>query len=154
MRSTVHVSGSRSPQSFGKPDSVATIGEPMKPILLAAALLVLLEGILIIRLRHENQALRQEQAQVEQVRSDLAQAREAANAYEVEVRSLKSEAARLQLDVEHTESAALASSQTPPPSEERASPQCWGLSTNDVDLSGMRVMGNSDTGSLLVPVVG
>jgi hypothetical protein len=98
----------------------------MKPILLAAALLVLLEGILIIRLRHENQALHLEQAQVEQVRSDLAQAHETANANEAEARSLKSEAARLQVENEHTKSAALASSQTPPPSEEHVSPAGYG----------------------------
>jgi hypothetical protein len=130
----------------------------MKPILLAAVMLVLLEAILLIRLRHENWALRQEQARVEQVRLDLARALEAANVYEAEVRSLKSDVARLQDDLEHTNStavlAALPSPQILPPSEERTSPQSWGLTTNEVDLSGMLVVGNSNSGALFVPLVG
>src|SRR5688572_30239686 len=99
----------------------------MKPILLAVTLLVLLEAILLIRLRHENQALRQEHARAEQVRSDLERAIAAANAYEAEVRSLKSDVADLEQTNSNAVLAASASPQILPASEERTNPQSWGL---------------------------
>jgi hypothetical protein len=129
----------------------------VKPIFLTVALLVLLGGILIVRLRHENQALHQEQTQIEQVRSDLARALEKANACETEIQSLNSEVARLQADLEHTSSApasAALETQPPSPSVPPTLKHPWGLTADDIDFTGMLILGNSNNGVIFVPLVG
>jgi hypothetical protein len=100
--------------------------------------------------------LREEAAQLEQVRSELARTVEAARAHESEAVSLKAKLAQLEKDVAHAAEASTvqAVATNPVASVESVQGQPLGLTTNDVVLTAMQVTGSSNIGFLFVPLTG
>ena len=121
-------------------------------------MLVLAEGVLLLRTRQENQSLLLVSSQVQALRSELAQAAEAAAQHETNLQAVRNEAGRLQDELERSK-AALKEMASPPPNETTAPEkerevQPVGLTINDVDLAGMRVTGTNTVGLLSIPLVG
>ncbi len=130
----------------------------MKITVAIALLLVLVEGFLLIRTRHQNQMLREAASQIEQVRSELTRLVEAGRAKEAEVQVLNEDLARLRNELESAKaalnSATMAQAKQPPPLERHEETLPLGLTTKDVDIAGMLVRGTNTVGTLFVPLVG
>lgn len=102
--------------------------------------------------------LREASAQLEQVRTELAQMVETARLRESEAQSLKLKLARLENDLAGGQSAvaptAAVTTPNPPTSEGQAEGQPLGLTTNDVVLASMQTTGSGNIGVLFVPLTG
>lgn len=127
----------------------------MKTIVSVLLMLVLAEAVLFLRARRENQSLLLVSSQVEALRSELAQAGEGAAQHETDLQAVREEVGRLQDELNRSKAALKEAASGEATAPERAREVLpVGLTTNDVDLAGMRVTGTNTIGLLSIPLVG
>jgi hypothetical protein len=127
----------------------------MRKLVVAAVIVILIEACVIFRLVHEN---RMAQSRVDAVSEELTQARKSAEARESDVRTLGDSKAELEQELSRTTQALsntiTTNIQTSGLSSTDTMPDPLGLTTNDVDLAGMFVVGTNTVGTLFVPIRG
>ena len=130
----------------------------MKIVLAVAVLLVLAEGITLVRICQRNRKLGQLPKQMEQVRAELGQAREIIGAHERNVESLNREITELQQELDKAKGALVAVTdalrQKVSPTEAERRVRSLGLTADDLDLSTLRVVGGTNDANLVVAFAG
>jgi len=128
----------------------------MKNFVLPAVVVVVLVGaVMIVRLLQQNHAL---QSRVSGLTDTLTEVSKSADSRVAELSALRSTIAQLQDDLTRATQAlnVMATSKVDAPtlSAGSAEPEPLGLTTNDVDLAGMFVVGTNTVGTLFVPLRG
>jgi len=130
----------------------------MKTIVSVLLMLVLAEGVLFLRARRENQSLLLVSSQVGALRSELALAAQSADQHETDLQAERKEVGRLQDELDRSKAtlkevaSGRTNEATAPEKEREVLPV--GLTTNDVDVAGMFVLGTNTVGTLCIPLVG
>jgi hypothetical protein len=127
----------------------------MKKLIVAAVIVILIEACVIFRLVHENRIA---QSRVDAVSEELTRARKSAEAQESDVRTLGASKTELEQELSRATQALsntiTTNFQPTALADVSAVPDPLGLTTNDVDLAGMFVVGTNTVGTLFVPIRG
>jgi len=127
----------------------------MRKLFLAAAVVMLAEALLIVGMLQQNQIL---QSKADGLREELARTTEIVQTRDAELQVFRENIAELQdglkqanqtLSVVPTNRV-----EAPLASGRNAEPEPLGLTTNDVDLAGMVIVGTNTVGTLFVPIRG
>ncbi len=127
----------------------------MKKLVVVSVVVMVVEAVFIVRLLQQNYGL---QSRVGQLTETLTQVGRTADARSAEVSDLGATISQLRDDLTRATQAlspAVTSKvEAPTLSEGSAEPEPLGLTTNDLDVTGMFVVGTNTTGTLFVPLRG